>query len=250
MQSPIGPNDDALGGADVRQDLRNAHRFLWEHVRSPGTWWTGAERVAIAAETRRAPSCALCRQRKAALSPSAVAGAHDALGSLPANVVDVIHRVRTDPGRLSRAWFDAVIAGGVAVPAYVELIAVLALVTGVDYLARALGVAPRALPEPRPGEPARYLPSSATGGTAWVPMIAPEDAAGPEADLYGNAAFAPNIMRALSLVPAESRALQGSTSAHYLPVASIPDPTARRALDRMQMELIAARVSALNQCFY
>jgi hypothetical protein len=46
------------------------------------------------------------------------------------------------------------------------------------------------------------------------------------------------------------RALQRSVSAHYVPVAQIPHPTVRRALDRMQIELVAARVSALNQCFY
>jgi len=242
--------DYTTAGVDVRDDMKDAHRFLWEHVRSPGAWWTGAERVAIAAEARRATTCALCRERKAALSPVGVSGEHDTLGALPAEVVDVIHRVRTDPARLSRAWFDGVMRGGLSAPAYVELIGVLTLVTGLDYFARALGVAQQPLPDPRRGEPSRYLPPSAKAGTAWVPMIAPEDAAGSEADLYGDAAMIPNIVRALSLVPAESRAMQRSSTAHYLPIAQIPDPTARRALDRMQMELVAARVSALNQCFY
>jgi hypothetical protein len=81
-------------------------------------------------------------------------------------------------------------------------------------------------------------------------MLAPEDATGPESDLYPEGAMIPNIIRALSLVPSEVRALRRSSDAHYLPVAQIPDPTARRTLDRAQMELVAARVSALNQCFY
>ena len=80
-------------------------------------------------------------------------------------------------------------------------------------------------------------------------MIAPEGAVGPEADLYGGG-FVPNIMRALSLVPDEVRALRLSSSAHYVPVEQIPDPTVRRALTRPQMEFVAARVSALNECFY
>src|SRR5207247_917633 len=42
----------------VRKDLREAHRFILDHVRSPGTWWTGAERAAIAAEARGAARCA------------------------------------------------------------------------------------------------------------------------------------------------------------------------------------------------
>jgi len=234
----------------VRADIRAAHRSLWDHIRSPGTWWGGAERVAIAAEARRADECGLCSARKSALSAAAVQGEHRSTGALPANLVDVIHRVRTDPARLSRPWFDAVIAGGLEVPAYVEAIAVVTMVTGVDYFARALGIAPFPFPEPGAGTPSRYLPASAKPGTAWVPMIAPEDAAGPEADLYPPGAMIPNIVRALSLVPAEARTLQMLSAAHYLSVEQISDPAARRSLDRMQTELVAARVSALNQCFY
>jgi alkylhydroperoxidase family enzyme len=81
-------------------------------------------------------------------------------------------------------------------------------------------------------------------------MVACEDATGAEADLYEGLAFVPNIVRALSLVPGEVRALQRSSAAHYLSVKDIVDPAARRSLDRPQMELVAARVSALNRCFY
>lgn len=238
------------GAFRVREDIRAAHCSLWEHLRAPGTWWTGAERVATAAEARHADTCDLCVARKAALSPAAVPGEHHSSGVLPRNVVDVIHRVRSDPARLSRSWFDAVIAGGLYVPAYVELIGVVTMVTGVDYFAHSLGIAPLPLPEPYHGSPSRYLPASAKPGSAWVPMVAPEDASGPESDLYPAGAMIPNIVRALSLVPAEVRMLQTMAAAHYLPVAQIGDMTARRSLDRMQMELVAARVSALNQCFY
>ena len=252
IQRPDVPElDYAATGVAIRDDLRAAHRRLLEHIRAPGTWWTGAERVAIAAEARRADECAFCRTRKAALSPVAVAGAHDTTGTLPANVVDVVHRIRTDPARLSRAWFDAVIAGGLDVAPYVELVAVVTMLTGIDYFARALGIAPVGLPTPLPGAPSRHVPAGAHPGEAWVPMIAAEDATGPEADIYGTAgAFVPNIVRALSFVPAEVRTLWDTSAAHYLPVDQISDPTARRALDRNQMELVAARVSALNQCFY
>jgi len=246
----MGEFEYAAAGVAVREDIKETHRFIWEHVRSPGTWWRGAQRVAIAAETRRATTCALCQRRKAALTPSRVAGAHDALGVLPENVVDVIHRVRTDPARLSRAWFDGVLANGLSDAEYVEIIGVVTQVTGVDFFALALGVAPLPLPDPLPGEPSRHRPDSAKPGTAWVPMIAPEDASGAEANLYDAAPLVPNIVRALSLVPDQARALQRSSTAHYLPVAQIGDPSARRALDRPQMELVATRVSALNECFY
>ena len=251
---PRGAHTDGVeykgAQAPVREDLREAHRFILDHVRSPGTWWTGAERAAMAAEARAAVRCALCRERRQSLSPGAVRGRHDGPGALPENVVDAVHRIRSDPARLSRSWFDGVIAGGLEVTRYVELVSATSVMAGLDYFARALGVEPLPLPPPLPGEPSRHRPAGAKEGGAWVPIIDPADAAGPEADLYGGGDFVPNIVRALSLVPDEVRVLRRSTDAHYVPVAQIPDPTVRRALARPQMELVAARVSALNQCFY
>src|SRR5947208_15656262 len=68
--------------APVREDLREAHRFILDHVRSPGTWWSGADRAAMAAQARAAVRCALCRGRRQSLSAGAVRGRHDGPGPL------------------------------------------------------------------------------------------------------------------------------------------------------------------------
>src|SRR2546426_8125791 len=143
----------------VRKDLREAHRFILDHVRSPGTWWTGTERAAIAAEARGAARCALCRERRKSLSPGAVQGRHDGPHALPENVVDTVHRIRSDPARLSRSLFDGVIAGGLEVGRYVELVSVTSVMAGVGYFARALGVAAPARPTPLAGAASRYPPA-------------------------------------------------------------------------------------------
>ncbi len=244
-----GP-DYAASPAPVREDIVRAHGRVWERMACPGTWWTGAERVAMAAEARHATGCALCSERKRALSPYAIQGAHDTLGVLPSPVVDVVHRIRTDPGRLTRAWFDGVMASGLADAQYVEIVGVVATVVGADTFARAIGVSPAPLPDPQPGGPSRLRPAAATDQGAWVPMIAPEDASGSEADLYGEARFVPNIRRALSLVPAEARGFADLSSVHYFAIDDMMDLTRQRAITRPQIELLAARVSALNQCFY
>jgi len=44
--------------------------------------------------------------------PAAIEGKHDSLDELPETVIEVIHCVRTDPGRLSERWFRDVIATG------------------------------------------------------------------------------------------------------------------------------------------
>ena len=82
-------------------------------------------------------------------------------------------------------------------------------------------------------------------------VTAATTATGAEADMYPPSPFIPNIVRALSLVPDAVRTMWRSSDAHYLPVADIGNPLARgAALDRMQTELVAARVSAINECFY
>jgi len=233
----------------VRDDLPAAHRRAWRRLAAPGAWWTGEERVAIAAEVRNAVRCGLCRRRKAALSPHAEEGEHDDLGALPDAAVDVIHRVVTDPGRLSKAWFEKTLASGLGDAPYVEIIAVVVTVVSIDSFCRGLGVAAQPLPEPDPGEPSRRRPPAARPGGAWVAMIPQRRGAGPDADLYGGGR-AVNVMRALSLVPDEVRGLNELGAAHYLAAERMMDLRAGRALDRAQMELIAGRVSALNECFY
>ncbi|MGH8057371.1 MAG: alkylhydroperoxidase-related (seleno)protein, partial [Candidatus Entotheonellia bacterium] len=96
----------------VRDDFGPAHTRFWKRLATPGAWWTGPERVVIAGEVRQAGTCTLCQARKAALTPAAVQGQHDSLAVLPEAAVEVIHRVVTDPGRLSRKWFEGIMASG------------------------------------------------------------------------------------------------------------------------------------------
>jgi hypothetical protein len=242
--------DYSTAGVPIREDLQQAQRAHWEHLASPGTWWSGAQRVGIAAESRQALECELCTQRKTALSPASVPGEHDSLDVLPGSAVEVAHRVRTDPARLSKRWFQGIVASGLETGAYVELVGIVTMLAGLDAFTRALGMAPFPLPQPLPGNPSRYAPQGTKEGIAWVPMLAPEDASGPETDLYEGEPFVPNIMRALSLVPDEVRALRRLSHSHYVPEGKLQDTSYGRDLDRMQMELVAARVSALNECFY
>jgi hypothetical protein len=60
-----------------------------------------------------------------------------------------------------------------------------------------------------------------------------------------------NVLKALSLVPDALRQLQELSAAHYLPLQEMMHfDTKLRALSRAQIELVAGRVSALNECFY
>lgn len=240
--------DDAP--AEVREDLARARQRAWERIAAPGTWFTGAERVALAAEARAALDCPLCRQRKAALTPYGVTGEHQASGALPAALVDAVHRIRTDPGRLKRSWFEGVLAAGISRNQYVEALGVLVTVVAVDTFCRGIGVQPPALPEPQAGEPSRYEPDGLAYDQAWVPVLQPEAAGPAEADLYpGGAAM--NSKKAMSMVPDEVRGFFDLLVAHYYaPEQQWDFANEYRAISHAQTELIAGRVSVLNGCAY
>jgi hypothetical protein len=249
MEASHGALEYSSAGVAVRGDLRRSHREILLHIARPGPWFTGAERVSIAAESRNGFGCPLCQERKQSLSPEQPDGDHGRVSELPEAIVEICHRIRSDSMRLSKRWFERMQEGGIEEGAYVEIVGIVAFTAGLDHFCRALGIPQCFLPEPLPGEPSGHRPANMKGGSAWVSMLAPGDAGGPEANLY-DSPMVPNIARALSLVPDHVRTLQHETASHYVALSDLMNPGVGRDLDRLQMELVAARVSALNECFY
>jgi alkylhydroperoxidase family enzyme len=175
---------------------------------------------------------------------------HDDAGALPAPVVDLVHRVTTDAARLTRRWYEATLAAGLDPESYVEALGVTTQVISVDAFHHALGLPLEPLPEPRPGEPSRRRPEGAALEDAFVPMLRPDRLAPGERDLFGGLPRTGNVLRALSLVPEEVRALTRLSAAQYLTPRQMLRFDSPRAIDRAQIELIAGRVSALRECFY
>ena len=170
-------------------------------------------------------------------------------GALPETVVEVVHRVATDPARLSRAWFDKLQAQGLLDTHYVEAVGIVVRIVSIDAFHRALGLPLEPLPEPEHGAPSQRRPPGAELESAWVPMIQPDKLADEDTNLYGMRRTG-NVIRALSLVPDEVRGLLDLSAAQYLTMRRMMGVETGRALDRAQIELIAGRVSALNECFY
>ena len=242
----------------VRDDIVAAHDRAWKRMARAGAWFDGETRVAIAAETRHASRCALCSRRKEAVSPYSIDGRHDGLGTLPERLIDQIHRVVTDPGRLTRSWFESVMAAGTRDTEYVEIVGVVATVVTIDTFCRAAGASLHPLPAPESGTPHYRRPRTARQhGEAWVAMIHPKDLEG-ELDTAEEQSLATywggvpaNIRRALSLVPEEAYEWFRLVEVQYLPGRTMRDfANEYRAITHAQIELIAGRVSVLNQCFY
>lgn len=235
----------------IRTDIAEAHRAFWQKLSQPGSWWTGAERIAMARETRNALECPFCAERKQALSPNAVSGVHKHDGGLPYRAIDAVHRIITDQGRLTQSFVDDNHANGLSKPAYVELVGVVVAVFSIDEFHRALGMPVEALPEAQPGEPDHYTPAMLSEDIGFVPTVPPDGAVGREADLWEIGRTA-NVVRALTLVPDALRDWRDLSAAQYLSFPGMQNfvKDDARSINRMQMELVAGRVSAVNECFY
>lgn len=204
-------------------------------IAGPGDWLTGAQRVAVWAEARETATNPLDRARREALSPAAVDGVHEATELLPAAAVDVVHRVASDPGRLTRSWAEDIIAE-LGEETYTELIGVTAIAMVLDRFDQAMGRPLQPLPAAIDGEPARVRPDTVGDIGAWVAQSVEKMKA--------------NVSRSISLAPVTQAAFRTLVDRHYSRGMEFFDLVWDRNLSRPQVELTAARTTALNECFY
>ena len=216
----------------MRHDLAEVPRTTIEELGSPGTWWTGEERVAIAAEARRAAASDLPPWE----TPSATPGLIDEHHPLPDAAVDAAWRLARHPGTLTEDWYESTVDALPSPEHYVELVGIVAMVTAVDRFCLGLGLDPFPLPDPQPGEPTRREVDGAGRFVHWVPTIG---------------GGGPHVAESLTAVPAVAEAQRRLSDTLYLPIEQLLDVTwSRGPLDRVQVELIAARTSQKNDCFY
>ena len=215
----------------------------WQRIGEPGTWWVGRERVAFAREVRAARNCPLCIELKAVVTPYAVGGDHRSSTSLPAQAVDAVHRITTDPGRLTHRWFCGLIGHALTEEQYVELVGIVAHQTILDSFAFAVGAAEVPLPEPGEGEPSRERPHGARVHSAWVATVDPDAAEGAIAEHY-RVGGTQNVVRALTLVPEEQLGYASLVEPLYVPLDHFADWAWQRTLTRSQLEVAARNVSS------
>ena len=241
MTTTAAPFAYAATDWPILDRIRQAHVRSWDRLASPGDWWSGAERISLAAESRRASA-----------RVDGLADPGPGPASLPEAATFAVHKLIGDLPNVTREWYEETInAEDMSDARYIELLGVVVHVWSVDEFHRALGLALETLPDPRPGEPTRIRPSGATQNGSWPPTIRAEDLGDREADIYDGQAYAANVRSAMSLHPDSVRWLSDLFDAHYLSWVEIgAEQEPFRVLTRPQRELVAARVSALNECFY
>lgn len=199
----------------VRTDILRLFRREWDRLALAGTWWSGPERIAIGQESRHARF-----------------GHSEPQPTLPAAAAEAARAISSKPASIRRRWVDS-ITEDIGYPRYVEIVGITSRLAAIDTFHIGIGSELEPLPQPEPGAPSLTEEPLARPGAAWVPMV-------------GGA----SITQALSLVDAESTAQEDMHGPLYLTYEEMAELDFVRGLNRTQMELVAARTSAINECFY
>lgn len=205
------PPESAL--LDVPSEIEGVIDLQWRGFGEPGTWLTGEERIAVVGAARSDP-------------PVDVA-------TTPETIEDVARRVAHGAATLTSDVVDSIESAGTSREAYVEVVGVVSRLTAIDTFERGIGREPRVLPTLTVGEPSRETAPDARRRAGWVPTVG---AIGP-----------PTALTAVRREATDQELLHGAL---YLSYSEMGDLDADRGLHRTQMELIAARVSLLNDCFF
>lgn len=205
----------------IRADLAEAHGDGWAWLASAGTWWSAREKRELADTAIRA------------MWGDGVGGAvHENLAHR------AIAQIAVGNSHLTREWYDGVAAEIGALP-YVELVGIACVAAAITSLRNSLGLPHVELPDASEEPPSRIdSPELADAELNWVPVAAPADETAA-------------VVQALTAVPDANAALWRLADVQYIPDAEMVDPRwTRGTLSRVEMELIATRVSFSRECHY
>ena len=221
---------------EVRQDLVRAYNQAIAALSKPGTWWTGAQRRELAITAQLAIS------ESEPVAPwvgvSTVANKLPASLTAPKIAHDVMYRISRHAATLTREWYEKVTAE-INPLAFVELCGIACTIAPVMAFRRSLGLPALEVGPAESGQPSNKEPDNIVAAQLnWVPVVGPADK---------DAA----VVQAFTAVPETNRLIWAMADAQYIPDKEMVDPNwTRGTLSRVQMELIATRVSQQRECFY
>lgn len=217
-----------------RIDIFNA---IWQRLAEPGYWWNAEEKQAIAQACRDARPKAIFERDQRDITTLSNKRENGNLSELTLHVVD---KICTEPGNISPTWAQHAISE-LGEGAYAEIIGIIILLLPVDLLCHYLGAELMPLPSPQTGEPSREYPLDLRDNGAWIRQTA---------TAIDNPELV-NVSRAISIVPRENELRRALVDAMYMEGHSFFDTRwERKAVSRRQLEIVATRTSAINECFY
>ena len=219
---------------------------LWQRLGETGDWWSGAERVALAREVRRARSMDAGEDP---VEPSAT-------GQVSEIAIEAAHRIAVAPASPTREWIKDLQSRGLSEGQIVELAAIAGVTLTIDTTAQGIGAALPPFPECQSGEPARVYPDGAIVELPemYVRTVPVEAATGSLREFYEisygtlsihderSGKFYPIAARSLSLSPRSVWDIWYA-SEYY---------TLRKwiSLTQQQLDLLGLQTSSYNSCLF
>lgn len=219
-----------------------------ERLAQAGTWLDARTATLLIDSTRSSDRCQACTAAETALSPEHV-GDHNGPDGLSQSFVDLTHRVRRDNSRLAESWVKATIKK-VGEGEYVEAVGIGGVVAILDTFSEAVGVGPFGFDTSHERVPERVEPDGLAIRYCWVRTIAPEAATGEIRALYGDEDVA-TVDEALTLSPYVTSTFWGLVKSMYIKPGTEHELSDLSGdLTLAEVELLASRLSVLNECFY
>ena len=211
-------------------EIIESFQIVWDHLGLPGSWWTGKERIGIASEVRQS------NPRKLWEKVGELENYDKDSGEILSPYVKAVVRiVANETSNIDQQIYDEII-NTIGDDKYAELAAVVTQVVAIDHLCDALGMEREPLPDPKEGDPRLERPSGLVDGVAFLPTFTADNL--------------PHVAVSLSLAQADNARRMLLVRAMYSGSSFGEMIWEHRNLTRPQIELVAARTSALNECFY
>ena len=218
---------------NVPEAMIESFNACWERIAEPGEWWTGKERIAIVEEVRKARDNSPSKNAQS-LSDLSI----EASPVISRLVTEIVWKVTNNAHEIEEKWAKEAI-DLIGEGQYSELVSLVVNIVPVDIFCLLLGRPVVSLPVPKNGKPTKSVPEGLSDGGAFLPWRT-ENWVGP------------NVARALSFVPKDNALRMKLVESMYAGadkfISMIWDDN--EPLSRSQVEIIAARTSSINECFY
>tara|TARA_B100000214_G_scaffold341467_1_gene288591 strand:- start:75 stop:749 length:675 start_codon:yes stop_codon:yes gene_type:complete len=216
--------------AIVPDEIIQSFEIVWQNLGKPGGWWTGYQRIEIAKEVRNSNQPSLA-ERVNQLSEYN----HKETESISPFVRAVVRKIAYESSSIDRNVYDEIVEV-LGEDRYAELAAIVTQVVPIFVLADLLSYSREKLPIAENGAPTKERPDNLVHGIAFLPTFSPKGL--------------PHVAVSLSLAQADNARRMLLVRSMYSGTNFSEMVWEHRCLSRQQIELVAARTSAINECFY
>lgn len=214
----------------VSSEIIESFQIVWDNLGKPGSWWSGHQRIEIAEEIRDSSPPSIAERIVDFSSYS-----NEAASGITPFVRAVARKVAYESSSINKDIFDQIVAV-IGEDQYAEIAAIASQLIPIYHLADVLGYDREQLPNAEPGDPSGEKPDALINGVGFLPTLPTNGI--------------PHVAVSLSLAQADNARRMLLVRAMYSGKDFGEMIWTHRNLSRPQIELVAARTSAINECFY